>query len=105
MVFLRPLSWSKHEKVPVLFFSKQLKTSGSSCRHSINVLAQPRLAHRGVRACRGRGSRAGRAVCTHRARPLFCGYLGAADEQRKGARAELEARSRTGSQPKCDDGL
>lgn len=34
LVLLRLLLWSKHEKVPVYFFYKQLQASGSCCCHS-----------------------------------------------------------------------
>lgn len=40
----------------------------------------------------GLGQAGQEELCVHTAaRPLFCGYLSAADEQRKGARAGLEA--------------
>lgn len=40
----------------------------------------------------GLGQAGQEELCVHSAaRPLFCGYLSAADEQRKGARAGLEA--------------
>lgn len=92
LVFLRPLSWSKYQKVPVRFFLKQLKASGSSCCHSIKRACTTVACLTRSTCALGLGQAGQEKLCVHTAaRPLFCGYLSAADEQRKGARAGLEA--------------
>lgn len=90
--FLRPLSWTKHENMPVCFFSKQLQASGISCCHSIKRACTTVTCLTWSTCALGPGQAGQEELCVHiTARPLFCGYLSAADEQRNGATAGLEA--------------
>lgn len=92
LVFLRLLSRSKHAKVPVCFFLKQLKASGSSCRHSIKRACTTAGCSPRSTCTAGLGQAGQEELCVYSAaRALFRGYLSAPYEQRKGARAGLEA--------------
>lgn len=91
LVLLRLLLWSKHKKVPVHFFFKTaakwklLLSLHKTCLYN-HACSTPSTCTAGL------GLAGQEELCVHTdARPLFCCYLSAADEQRKGARAGLEA--------------
>lgn len=68
------------------------KTSPSSCRHSMKCACTTVACLKRSTCALGLGQAGQEELCVHAAaRPLFCSYLSAADEQRKGARAGLEA--------------
>lgn len=71
---------------------KQLQASGSSCCHSIKRACTTMACSTPSTCTPGLGPAGQEELCVHTdAQPLFCSYLSAADEQRKGARAGLEA--------------
>lgn len=71
---------------------KQLQASGSSCCHSIKRACAAMACSARSTCTAGLGPAGQEELCVHTgARPLFCSYLSAADGQRKGARAGLEA--------------
>lgn len=100
LVLLRLLLWSKHEKVPVHFF---FKTAASQWKLLLSLQTRCLYKHgllntEYVRSGAGAG-RAGRAVCTHRRSAIVLQLF-------EGCRWTKErGSSRTGSQPKYDDGL
>lgn len=92
LVLLRLLLWSKHEKVPVHFFYKQLQASGSCCCHSRERACTAMACSAPSTCTPGPGPAGQEELSVHTdTRPLFCSYLSAADGQRKGAGAALEA--------------